>query len=165
VHLARGPRENGHRPAVDPLFRSAAFEYATKVVGVVLSGALDDGTAGLLAIKSRGGVAIVQHPEDAPYPGMPTNAIEHVEIDHVLPAAAVGETLGGLAVEPATEPAGTAAHESQDMKAEVEEAQQAARLVRRLLLDRGGFAAGWPLGSDRRTVPASPPPSTEGTGG
>ena len=117
VHLARGPRQNGHRPAVDPLFRSAAWEYATRVAGVVLSGALDDGTAGLLAIKSRGGIAIVQHPEESLYPGMPNNAIEHVEIDHVLPAAGIAETLARLTGEPVPEPAGPV---SDEMKAEVE---------------------------------------------
>ena len=117
VHLARGPRENGHRPAVDPLFRSAAREHATRVIGIVLSGALDDGTAGLLAIKSRGGVALVQQPEEALYPGMPLNASMHVDVDHVLPAAAIGEALARLTAEPAMQPSAPA---PDDMKLEVE---------------------------------------------
>jgi two-component system chemotaxis response regulator CheB len=117
VHLARGPRENGHRPAVDPLFRSAAHEYATRVIGVVLSGALDDGTAGLAAIKSRGGLAVVQDPSDALHPGMPTSAIEHVEVDHVVPIAAMGPLLARLAAQPAAQPPGPA---PTDLKVEVE---------------------------------------------
>ena len=117
THLARGPRENGHRPAVDTLFRSAAREYASRVIGVVLSGALDDGTAGLLAIKSRGGVAVVQEAKDALYPGMPGSAIEHVQVDHVLGVASMGDLLARLTAESVGEPPGPV---STGMRVEVE---------------------------------------------
>jgi two-component system chemotaxis response regulator CheB len=263
VHLSRGPRENGHRPAIDPLFRSAAREYAARVIGVVLSGALDDGTAGLLAIKSRGGIAVVQNPEDALYPGMPGNALEHAQVDHVLAAASMGKLLTRLLAnlaEPPADPAPTGMRVEVEMEGfsmeafeghhpgrpsgfscpdchgvlwqikdggleryrcrvghawspeslltqqsealeaalwvalrsleeraalarrlaeparrrghaitatrfeeQAAEAQQAARLVRDLLLNRDTFAAAWPLSGDRHE--SAPPPTTQATDG
>ncbi len=99
IRLAHGPRENGHRPAVDPLFRTAALAYGRRVVGVILSGTLDDGTAGLAVIRSRGGMAVVQDPKDALYPGMPRSALENVGADYVLPLDRIGSVLVRLAHE------------------------------------------------------------------
>lgn len=103
LRVVRGPRENGHRPAIDPLFRTAAYAYGPRVIGVVLSGAMDDGTAGLVAIKGQGGLAVVQDPNDAVVDAMPRNALENVEIDHVLPATELGRLLPQLIAETAAE--------------------------------------------------------------
>ena len=89
LSLSRGPRENRHRPAVDPRFRSAARVYRERVIGVILTGALDDGSAGLVAVKSRGGFAIVRDPIEAVEPGMPRSAMRSVNVDYCGPLAEV----------------------------------------------------------------------------
>jgi len=104
VRVVRGPRVNGQRPAVDALFRSAAREFGPRVIGVLLSGQLDCGTAGLLAIRARGGLTVVQDPAEATFPDMPSNALRHVQIDHVLSAKPIGGLLARLAGNPVQDP-------------------------------------------------------------
>ena len=93
VRLTQSARENRTRPAIDPLFRSAATEHGSGVVGVLLSGMLDDGTLGLAEIKLRGGLTIVQDPREARFPSMPQNAIKNVKVDRVLDAARIVDAL------------------------------------------------------------------------
>jgi len=97
--VTRSIRENRVRPAIDPLFRSAAVAYGARVAGVVLTGLQNDGTAGLLAIKRCGGLAIVQDPTDALHPGMPLSALEQVEVDYCVPLERIGALLYRLAHE------------------------------------------------------------------
>lgn len=104
VRLVRGPKENGHRPAVDPLFRTAAYVYGPRVVGVVLTGSMNCGSAGLLAVKRQGGIAVVQSPEDAFCPDMPRNALLHVAADHVVPLAGIAPLLVRLSNERVEDP-------------------------------------------------------------
>ncbi|MEU8658068.1 chemotaxis protein CheB [Actinoplanes philippinensis] len=100
LRLSRGPAENGHRPGIDPLFRSVARAAGRRAIGVVLSGSRDDGAAGLAAIASRGGTTVVQDPEDALHPWMPRAALETVAADHVVAAAAIGPLLAALTATP-----------------------------------------------------------------
>lgn len=96
ICLGKGPKENRFRPSIDVLFRSASLEYSSQVAGIILSGLLDDGTAGLNAIKKRKGIAIVQDPDDAEFPGMPLSALHQVKVDHCVPAADIAPLLGKL---------------------------------------------------------------------
>jgi two-component system, chemotaxis family, protein-glutamate methylesterase/glutaminase len=101
VQVRHGPKEHGLRPAIDPLFRSAARAYGPRVVGVILSGLRDDGTAGLIAVKVSGGLAIVQDPAEAAFPAMPRNALRYLEVDYCLPLAEIAPALARLAHTPA----------------------------------------------------------------
>ncbi|HET7440074.1 MAG TPA: chemotaxis protein CheB, partial [Terriglobales bacterium] len=112
--LSRGPKENWHRPAIDPLFRSAARFYGPRVIGIVLSGQLDDGSAGLMAIKMRGGSSVVQDPQDALSPQMPQNAIRYAAPDYVVPVAEMPALLDKLLKEQVNFTAQPAEAEMQD---------------------------------------------------
>jgi len=118
--VTRGAREHGYRPAIDPLFRSAAIAYGRRVIGVILSGSLDDGTVGLHEIKRAGGVAIVQDPDDTEWPSMPQSALRHVPVDYTAPADEIGTLLQALvAARPAA--AATSNPHRQEAQQEVQE--------------------------------------------
>jgi two-component system chemotaxis response regulator CheB len=103
IRLSGSARENGHRPAIDVTFRSAAEAYGPRVIGVVLTGMLDDGTMGLIDIKRRGGLAVVQDPATAVYPSMPTSAVRNVSVDHMVPLSEMGPLLARLITQPIPE--------------------------------------------------------------
>lgn len=96
--VTKGARENRARPAIDPLFRSAAVEFGNRVIGVILTGYLDDGTSGMEVIRRCGGTCVVQDPADAAYPDMPQNVLNHVKVDHCVPLAEMGSLLMRLAL-------------------------------------------------------------------
>ena len=93
VLVTKGARENRSRPSIDPLFRSAAVAYGHGVIAVVLTGYLDDGTAGMMAVKRCGGTCIVQYPKDAAYPDMPQNSLNNLKVDHCVPLAQMGNLV------------------------------------------------------------------------
>lgn len=93
VVVKKGPKENRFRPSIDALFRSAAYSYGARVIGVVLTGLLDDGTSGLWSVKRLGGLGVVQEPEDALYPSMPDNVLQNVDVDYQVPIAELASLL------------------------------------------------------------------------
>ena len=100
LRVARGPKENRFRPAIDPLFRSAAQVYGPGAIGVILTGCLDDGSVGLWTVKQLGGTTIVQDPADALFPSMPQHAIAHTQVDHIVPLVGIASLLVRLVATP-----------------------------------------------------------------
>ncbi len=132
VRLARTPAENGHRPAIDPALRTAARGYGHRAVGVILSGTLDDGTAGLVSVKRAGGTALAQDPDEALYDSMPRSALRHVELDAVLPVAELGawiaeHCLAGPGPDRERDPGGAAATEPREAERQLEAEPQPER--------------------------------------
>ncbi len=119
VRITHGPKENRFRPAVDPLFRSAAYVYGNRVIGVILSGGLDDGTAGLWAVKHFGGIAIVQDPLEAEVASMPENALREVNIDYCVGISEMADLLVRLSKEPLIENAGVMKDEQTKKEIEI----------------------------------------------
>jgi two-component system chemotaxis response regulator CheB len=116
----RGPRENGSRPAIDPMLRSVAISFGGRAIGVVLTGTLSDGSSGLQAIKRCGGITVVQDPADAEFPDMPRNALSLTPVDHVVPLDRIGPLLAKLV----RQPAGSSPQSPADLALEVRIAAQ-----------------------------------------
>ena len=139
VRLGRGPRENGHRPSVDVLFRSAARAAGQRVIGVVLSGSMDDGTAGSLAVSRQGGVVLAQSPGEAAYGSMPASVIAHVPDVTVADAGELGALVDHLCRTPAARTTPAEHSELMDMEVELAELEQSAIAAP----DRPGVPAGF----------------------
>jgi two-component system chemotaxis response regulator CheB len=114
VAVRKGPKENRFRPSIDALFRSAAYTYGSRVIGVVLTGMLDDGTSGLWTIKRLGGLAVIEDPNEAAFPSMPSSVLDYVEVDHIVPISAMGTLLTGL-VEESIETSPTLPHKEKSL--------------------------------------------------
>jgi two-component system chemotaxis response regulator CheB len=119
ILVKKGPKENRFRPSIDALFRSAAYVYGSRVIGVVLSGLLDDGTSGLWTIKRLEGKCIIQEPEEAEFPSMPKSVLEYVDVDHKIPIKELGPLLNRLTKETAPEKPELSEDELQRLKVEV----------------------------------------------
>jgi len=131
VRITHGPKENRFRPAIDPLFRSAAYAYGNRVIGIILSGALDDGTAGLWSVKHYGGISIVQDPLDAEVPSMPESAMREVQVDYCVGISELPQLLVRLSKESLPENADVMKDEQ--TKREIEIAEQESALKRNIL--------------------------------
>jgi two-component system chemotaxis response regulator CheB len=119
VFLRKGPKENRSRPSIDALFRSAAYSYGSRVIGVIMSGVLDDGTSGLWTIKQRGGVAVIQNPEEAWFSDMPANVMKQVDVDYLIQSSEMGPLLGKLVREPAGKEPKLSAEELKRLQTEI----------------------------------------------
>ena len=124
VAVTKGPKENRFRPSIDALFRSAAYNYGSQVIGVVLTGLLDDGTSGMWSIKRLGGVSIIQEPEEAMYAAMPENVKEHVEVDYTVSIREMGALLVELTRQDVEQQGDLSPEEDKRMQIEVKIAEQ-----------------------------------------
>jgi two-component system chemotaxis response regulator CheB len=124
VIVKKGPKENRFRPSIDALFRSAAYTYGPRVIGVVLTGMLNDGTSGMWSVKRLGGLTIIQEPEEAMYPSMPDNVLEYVDVDYIVSVSEMADLLGKLIQETVADKPELAPEEDKRMELEVNIAAQ-----------------------------------------
>lgn len=119
VLVRKGPKENRFRPSIDALFRSAAYRYGPRVIGVILTGALDDGTSGMWSVKRLGGISVIQEPREAMYPSMPESVRQHVEVDYTVSLSELASLLGDLVQEETGERPVLSSYEETRMAREV----------------------------------------------